>query len=51
MAQAMTSTPICLNWRTAWRRGAVRERGGWLQIQFAGGAIGWVQKDAVLVDE
>jgi tetratricopeptide (TPR) repeat protein len=29
----------------------LRERGGWLQIQFAGGSVGWVDKAAALVDE
>jgi len=29
----------------------INERGGWLQIQFAGGPVGWVEKSAVLVDE
>lgn len=28
----------------------LRERGGWLQIQFAGGAVGWVEKATALVD-
>jgi hypothetical protein len=27
------------------------ERGGWLQIEFAGGDVGWVPRDTVLVDE
>lgn len=27
------------------------ERGGWLQIQFASGEVGWVEKSAVLVDQ
>jgi hypothetical protein len=29
----------------------MHERGGWLQIRFASGEIGWVEKTAVLVDE
>ena len=29
----------------------LRERGGWLQIQFAGGAVGWVERAAALVDD
>jgi hypothetical protein len=29
----------------------INERGNWLQIQFAGGAVGWVENSAVLVDE
>jgi hypothetical protein len=29
----------------------LHERGGWLQIQFAGGEVGWVEKSAVLVDD
>jgi hypothetical protein len=29
----------------------INERGGWLQVQFAGGEAGWVEKSAVLVDE
>ena len=28
----------------------LHERGGWLQIQFASGELGWVEKTAVLVD-
>jgi hypothetical protein len=28
----------------------IHERGGWLQIQFASGEVGWVEKSAVLVD-
>jgi len=27
------------------------ERGGWLQIELPGGAVGWIPRDAVLVDE
>lgn len=27
------------------------ERGGWLQVRFPGDALGWVPRDAVLVDE
>ena len=29
----------------------LRERSGWLQIQFASGEAGWVEKSAVLLDE
>jgi hypothetical protein len=29
----------------------LHERGGWLQIQFASGEVGWMEKAAVLVDE
>jgi hypothetical protein len=29
----------------------LHERGGWLQIQFPSGEVGWVEKTAVLVDE
>jgi tetratricopeptide (TPR) repeat protein len=29
----------------------IHERAGWLQIQFASGEVGWVEKKSVLVDE
>jgi hypothetical protein len=29
----------------------IGQRGGWLQIQFAAGPVGWVEKSAVIVDD
>jgi hypothetical protein len=46
--QANPDMPVLSRGMEARRIG---ERGGWLQIQFAGGPIGWVQKGSVIVDE
>jgi hypothetical protein len=29
----------------------LHRRGGWLQVEFPGGAVGWVPQAAALVDE